>query len=110
MAIIVYTQDPWSLLTSVKAAIDKGDVQTWSYDSDGDFTHVPEQWKRKAWIRPRIVTDRITFSIITPNNVKLSRTIYAVYHGRFIEMLLTHFDTKFDSATATAMPTAGDVL
>jgi hypothetical protein len=34
--------------------------------------------------------------------VAMTKVIYGVYHGRFIEMLLTHFDDSFTSATATA--------
>jgi predicted nucleic acid-binding protein len=35
---------------------------------------------------------------------------YAVYHGRFIEMLLTHFDLKFTQARASALPETGDIV
>jgi len=33
---------------------------------------------------------------------------YAVYHGRFIEMLLAHFDEGFSEAFATAQATGDD--
>jgi hypothetical protein len=36
--------------------------------------------------------------------------VYAVYHGRFIEMLLAHFDEQMSGAAATAMPTTADVV
>lgn len=32
----------------------------------------------------------------------MTKPIYGVYHGRFIEMLLTHFDDSFASVAATA--------
>jgi hypothetical protein len=36
--------------------------------------------------------------------------VYAVYHGRFIEMALAHFDSQFGEGAATAMPTAADKI
>lgn len=35
---------------------------------------------------------------------------YAVYHGRFIEMLLSHFDKHCQSMEATPLPTKHDDL
>lgn len=32
----------------------------------------------------------------------MTKMIYGVYHGRFIEMMLAHFDTDFSLATASA--------
>lgn len=108
MAVIVYTSNPSTLLQSIKSAISEAKVETWSTDADGDFTHSPEQWRLKAWFRPKIADDRLVFRILSPKNVRMSRVTYAVYHGRFIEMLLNHFDTKFQRAIATALPTEGD--
>jgi hypothetical protein len=102
MAVIVATSDPSGLLQAIYAAIDKKQVETWSYDKDGDFTHVPPQWKNKAWMRPEVSEGELRFGIIGPRNVTMSKLVYAVYHGRFIEMLLDHFDTKFSSAEASA--------
>ena len=34
----------------------------------------------------------IKFGIISRRNVKLSSIVYAIYHSRFSEMLLIHFD------------------
>lgn len=113
MAVIVKTSNPAGLLAAIRKAIDDGHVETWSYDSDGDFTHTPEQWKRKAWMRPSIPSSQsgeIRFYILHNRDVNMTRTIYGVYHGRFIEMLLMHFDTLFQTATATAMPIAGDII
>lgn len=31
------------------------------------------------------------------------KEIYGIYHGRFIEMLLSHFDDSFSNASATAL-------
>lgn len=111
MAVIVSTSDPQGLLAAIKKNINQNVVATWSYDTDGDFTHTAEQWKNKAWLRPRVEDDgRLVMNILTPRSATLSTTIYAIYHGRFIEMLLAHFDGKFTRASATAMPTSNDSI
>jgi len=108
--ITVYTKGPSILLGLIKGSIDKGHITTWSYDSDGDFTHTPPQWKGKAWLSPSIENGVLLFSIISQNGIPLTTEYYAVYHGRFIEMLLAHFDKLFTSASATAIPTSSDRL
>lgn len=69
---------------------------TWSVDREGDFTHTPQQWVGKAWFRIRPAEDScldsIKIGIIQSRQHKLTPAIYAVYHGRFVEMLLAHFD------------------
>ena len=97
----IYTTNPNTLLVSIKKAIDEGHVTTWSYDADGDFTHTPVQWVRKAWLKPSVKMDHLQLNIIWPEGSPKSKEVYSVYHGRFIEMLLAHFDTKFTSAVAT---------
>jgi hypothetical protein len=110
MALIVYTPDPSGLLQAINDGIKSGSVITWSVDADGDYTHTPAQWARKAWMRPSVEAGRITFKILTPKEATMSKEVYGVYHGRFTEMLLTHFDLKFTNATATALPAHGDIL
>jgi hypothetical protein len=72
------------------------------YDRDGDFTHTPDQWKGKAWLRPYVQQGVLLFGLIGQQGVPMTKGIYGVYHGRFVEMLLTHFDTVFTGATTTA--------
>jgi hypothetical protein len=62
---------------SLSAAIDEGSVKTWSYG--------------------------LILNVIPPSK-GVSTEAYAVYHGRFIEMLLAHFEQDFSDASATAMP------
>jgi hypothetical protein len=108
MAIIVTTAMPNKLLSSITAGTEDGTVRTWSRDSDGDFTHSTEQWNKKAWFRPRVAAGQLILNIFPPRDQVLSSVIYAVYHGRFIEMILSHFDRQFSRAVATAMPQAPD--
>jgi hypothetical protein len=108
MAVTVFCDDPPGLLRGIRSAIIEGHVTTWSVDQDGDFTHTPEQWKNHAWLRPRFESDRVIFNIVPPRKRPITKGDYAIYHGRFIEMLLAHFDTSFQVARATAMPALGD--
>ena len=108
MAVIVNTSDPPALLKAIRSKITEGAITKWSLDSDGDFTYSVPQWSRKAWFRPKVSTDRIVFMILPPQKARMNVTTYAVYHGRFIEMLLEHFDTKFEQASSTALPAEGD--
>jgi hypothetical protein len=104
MALIANTQDPSVLLVAIKKAIDDNEIDTWSYDKDGDFTHTPSQWKNLAWLRPVIDSGTLKFGIIGHKDIALSKTTYSVYHGRFIEMLLTHFASKVPSVGVTGKP------
>src|SRR5215469_419890 len=99
MAVYFETHTPKKLLEAYKKAIDDGHVTTWAYDKDGDFTHTADQWKRKAWLRPKVVEGKtLVFNVIKPKDETVSSVVYAVYHGRFIESLLAHCDKLFTNA------------
>jgi hypothetical protein len=108
MAVIVHTADASKLLNAIHAAISSGQIETWSVDADGDFTHSPQQWRLKGWFRPNVLANKIIFNILAPQDTEMASVTYGVYHGRFVEMLLVHFDTKFDRVTSTALPEEGD--
>jgi hypothetical protein len=110
MAIRVATSQAAVLLAAIKQAIDARKIETWSYDSDGDFTHTPPQWSKKAWLHPSVQGGALVLNILNPKGVNLSKEIYGIYHGRFVEMLLTHFDTKFSGAEASAAVAVGDIV
>jgi hypothetical protein len=52
----------------------------------------------------------LRFGIIKPNDQNISKEMYAIYHGRFIESMLAHFDKKFSYSFATALPDADDAV
>jgi hypothetical protein len=110
MAVIIKTDKPKMLLSSIKEAIRSGTITDWICDSDGDFTLSSDQWKHKAWLRPKFTDEGFTLNILAPKQTKLSKVTYAVYHARIIEMLLTHFDNDFRHARATAMPVSPDIV
>jgi len=110
MAVRVFCDNPSELLRKIRALIRDGSVETWAVDDEGDYTHVPEQWRARAWFTPTPYEDKLVLNILGTKSKRMSKAVYAVYHGRFIEMLLTHFDSEFDRASATALPTSGDRL
>jgi hypothetical protein len=110
MALFVFTDKASELLSAVKAAIDGKHIDTWRYDKDGDFTHSPEQWVNRAWLRPSIAESALTFGIIGRKSDDLTKEEYAVYHGRFVEMLLAHFDKRFSTIQTTALMQQPDIL
>ena len=110
MSLQIYAYNPNKLIINLKKAIDEGNIVTWSYDQDGDFSHTPAQWINQAWLRPKIYNDKLEFNIIKPSNKTITSLVYAVYHGRFLETFLTHFDTDFTSATVSALPTDEDII
>ena len=61
-------------------------------------------------MRPKILSDRLLFNLISPENTVISTHLYAVYHARLMEMLLTHFDSELKTVSATALPTTGDQI
>jgi len=110
MAINFATTTPKKLLATFKKAIDDKKVVTWAYDSDGDFYHTPPQWKDKAYLRPTVFEgQRLTLNYFTRTTTTASAD-YSVYHGRFIESMLTHCDELFTEGSATAMPTNRDTV
>ncbi|MDI1451389.1 hypothetical protein [Polyangium sp. 6x1] len=107
MAIVIATPNPRGLLANIKRAIDEEKVKTWSYDKDGDLTHAPDQWANKAWLRPVIGQGTLMFGLLGRKSEGMTKLIYGIYHGRFVEMLLTHFDEEFTNALVTAQKEAG---
>jgi hypothetical protein len=108
MAVTVFCNDPQGLLSEIRSSIRDRSIETWLVDGDGDLTHAPTQWQNQAWFRPTVAQDRLAFYILGNRAQAMSKVTYAVYHGRLIEMLLTHFDDRFSRAIATAMPVGND--
>lgn len=115
MAVIIDCKDSVCLIKKIKESINDGDIDTWSIDEDGDITHVPEQWNCKAWMHLTKDNDlaksdkgKLVFGIIGNKRIKMSKLIYAVYHGRFAEMLLFHFDDYISNIIITSNKTEYD--
>lgn len=109
MAIAFTTNVPRDLLADFKKKIDNKEVVTWSYDAQGDFTHTPDQWRNKAWLRPVIEAGNLRFNILGNKSVLTTWAIYGVYQGRFIESMTTHCHDLFTISSATSKPTNSDI-
>lgn len=110
MAIYFETSNPAALLTAFRKAIDQGHVRTWSYDTDGDFTHTPAQWNKRAWLRPSTETGRLTMRFLGVQSEVTGWEIYSVYHGRFVESMIEHCNQLFSEARAPSQPTGVDTI
>lgn len=53
--IFVTTHNANRLLEKIYEQINKKKILTWGVDSDGDFTHTPEQWDELGWLKPEII-------------------------------------------------------
>lgn len=101
MTVLISVADPSALLKSIKAHIDNKNVETWAYDSQGDFYHTPSQWAYQAWLRPLIEPGTLNFKLIQRKDTQLTKVVYGVYHGRFVEMLITHFQDVISAVQST---------
>mgnify|MGYP003515988043 CR=1 FL=1 len=105
MAIYVRMNQANTLISRINKKIDKGEISTWAYDNEGDYTHLPVQWINEAWITYKGTMSHnkyAVFGIIPRRQKPLSKTVYAVYHGRFTELLLKHFDDEIEEVVTTA--------
>jgi hypothetical protein len=108
MAVRAFTDDPQALLSAIKRGVAEGIVNGWKIDEDGDLTLASEAFANQAWMRPKVLDDRLLFNIVGRQGARMSTHLYAVYHGRLVQMLLNYFDTRLKTATATALPTPAD--
>ena len=112
MALTITTDQPRALLSAIRDAIRAGVVATWNTTPEGYFTHTAAsgQWRNRAWLKPVLSNTYLRLYIVRPKNRQVSKVTYAVYHGRFAEMILTHFDDRCTQITASADPLPGDLV
>lgn len=98
MAVKIRTHNPQLMLEKIKHLIDNGEIKTWVYDKDGDFTHNADQWLEKAWFTPYVFDslDLLYFGILGRKGVNMTIEEFSIYHGRFIEMLIKNFIYDID--------------
>lgn len=114
MSVKFFTSNPASLLADFKKKITQkepeGSITTWEITSLGSFTHKGQQYAKDAFFRADARPDDgfLLFKMIRPEGKNVSARAYAYYHGHLIETFLNHFDEKFSSASASALPADGD--
>lgn len=105
MAVHVKTPNPTGLLSAIYKEIDSKKVETWSYNAQKHLFHTPQQWRNRAYLHPEVKQGELILWFKSSENV-FSREVYSVYHGRFIEMLISHLAADFSIAIAAANPTS----
>jgi hypothetical protein len=111
MAVIIHTDQPDLLLDKIYEAIDTKKADKWVLTSDGRLTFGTLLWKNEAFFKPQIWVDenQLRFGLLKRKDRKhITSKLYALFHVKLIEMLLTHFDNDFISVTATATKAAPD--
>src|SRR6185312_8407006 len=103
MALIILTQTPKKLLAAINQGITDNSIRTWCVRDNG-FAHDTSdgQWIDQARLFPSVIENTaLVMKIVGPPKGKLLREVYAIYLGRFSEMLLAHFDTLFTNIQIT---------
>jgi hypothetical protein len=108
MAVTAATNDPNGLWAGIVAGIQDKRIQTWDIVQQIYLTHSVDQWLGKAYFRPAVQHGSLVFQIVPPQGQKVSGEVYAIYHGRLMEMLLAHFPQQFSQVSASSTPISGD--
>lgn len=108
MAILIKTKFPRTIIRLIKKKIDNDEIRTWKYDREGDFTHCNIQWVNHAWFTPIYEENMLVMGIIGRKDRDMTQAEYAIYHGRFVELLLSHFDNRISSIEITPFPSKYD--
>ncbi len=111
MAIIIKTGNPNLLLDKIYEGIVNRTVEKWTIMTDGRITHSSFLWKNEAFLKPQIWVEenQLRFGLLKRRNRKhITSKLYTFYHSKFVEMLLSNFDTDFQEVTITALSTPPD--
>lgn len=92
MAILIRTKHAQSVLNRLKEQINNNQIPAWACDSDGDFMFIDAPVV--AWMRPVVGSNRLDFYIVGRKDMEISIEEYALFHSRFVEMLLTYFSQE----------------
>lgn len=111
MAVIIKTKDPNLLLNKIYEGIETKKIQKWNVTTDGRITPTQLLWKNEAFLKPEIWVDEneLRFGLLKRKDRKhISSKLYTFFHAKFVEMVLSNFDTDFQKITITALATAPD--
>jgi hypothetical protein len=116
MAVRIQTNNPAGLLATITNAFASTSTTppTWRSDTYKELTHKPSEWDSEGWfaaITPRSGDTELVFSFRTyAAKTKKNSNIYPYYHGRFVEMLISHFKSGIDSIVVTPTSISIDVI
>lgn len=105
MAVIIHTNKRKEVVAGIKSLVREGYIRTWLIDDDEDLTINNEKWICKAWFE--IIPNQednnvIGFGIIKSKKYKMTKELYAVYHGRLATTLLAYFDDMIQKLEITS--------
>ena len=111
MAIIIKTKNPHLLLDKIYEAIDTRKAEKWLRTADGFLTYGSFSMKGEAFFKPQIWVDddELRFGLLKRKGRKhMTTKIYATFHTKLVEILLSQFDTLFYNVTVSATRTEPD--
>ena len=115
MAVHFSTSNPRALLREFDAAVRRAGTRAadaagvWGVAEDGaHYTCVAEEWIAKAWFRPHVLTNVLTFNIIRSADEHVTKEAYSHYHAQLVQTFLSRLDHMFSMVGVTSAPTAGD--
>lgn len=103
MALIVNTENAEALLNKIVQefnGVGSKDIDTWDMlvkNGSYYFTHNRPQFKNKTYFKAYIYNKNLVFGILYKPSNMLTVDLYGIYHGRFSQMLLNHFDFDLKS-------------
>lgn len=96
------------ILDDIYHKIDDNQIRTWDYDEDGDITQKNTQWANGAWLTVYGENQTLVkVGIISNIGEEMSKQLYAIYHARFSEMLLSYYDELIETIEVTSMKENG---
>lgn len=110
MAIIVKLKTCMNMQDELNKLIYNNLLTSWIVDDEGDFTIKSPHLVNHAWIRIQQKVNPsidVKFGIVTSKQYRLTNSLYATYHCRFAEILLTYFDDKIDKLEITPLLVTG---
>jgi len=100
MKIITYTSNSTALKNAINKKINDKELKTWEIVRNNKneilYSHIPEQWKEKAMLKPCVYDDRVEFVINWWNKKgEPDEETKGYILGRFVEILMVHFKSQF---------------
>lgn len=110
MAIQVTLNRDIDMIDELRQLLESNSSSIWVMDTDHDMTMLTPQWAYHAWIRVKqknTNSKEVNFAIVSSTKYKLTTSLYAIYHSRFTELLLTYFDKYIDALEISPLLTNG---
>lgn len=100
MKIDAVSDQPQKLLDTINKAIEEDVLKTWKKlfndKKEPLYSHTPDQWNEKAMIKPYLLDNKVSFRISWwTKNGEPSNEIKGYILGRFVEVLMVHFQNHF---------------